>query len=398
VGDPVAGRSEPVLDARPAGRCPICAGASLPLDRFTFADKPPLARDVTFESCASCNFIFAVDIVASVYSAYYAAVQNDGAHIIVSDAPDSIDHLQGSHLSQILSPDFAGRVLDFGCGQGRLLRWLESRYPRATLCGCDVANFLPADSAIRYVPTIDGLDERFDVIVMSHVAEHLVEFSVLAQLEKLLASDGLLYVEVPDPFAYAAHPRREFMYYFDRLHVNHFGDAAMRRLLCRFGFAVHHCGSHRFPYRDGHYPAHYVMASRSDDADRCSADANEQRARETLLADVYRAYRDSEGERARRWRHDHHTAFADGVLVYGAGDNFRRACWFDGPLHGVRINAVIDQRAATMEAEDGLSFESMPGALQRFPAIPVVITVSQGSETVAATIRSASPARPVFFV
>jgi len=34
--------------------------------------------------------------------------------------------------------DSPGRILDFGCGHGRVMRWLAAEYPEAELWGCDV--------------------------------------------------------------------------------------------------------------------------------------------------------------------------------------------------------------------------------------------------------------------
>jgi hypothetical protein len=85
------------------------------------------------------------------------------------------------------------------------------------------------------------------------------------------------------------------------------------------------------------------------------------------------------------------------VLVYGAGDNFRRARGEGGPLHAVPVLAVMDQRALSMAPEEGIIFELPSVALERHPAASVVITVSQHSEQIAESIRERWADRRIFF-
>lgn len=390
------------MDLRPAGRCPLCDRDSRPLDVFEFAKRPDLPTRVHFEFCAACNFVFAGDVSAAAYRRYYASIRNDEGHVIDGDEADSDAQLQAALIRECLDPGFAGRVFDFGCGQGRLLAAVARLFPDATFYGHDVADFTPAGSDIRFVATLDDLEGRFDMIVVSHVLEHLVSFEILNSLERLLALGGRLYVEVPNPLEYGACPRREYLYYFDRLHINHFGTRAMQRLLDRCGLETLRRGTHRFRYRDGFYPAMYHVATRVGDRmvdvrDRARLLAAEDD--EDALDVVYRAYRDDESHRAAELRRRLAIAGGpDGVLVYGAGDNFRRSRRPGGPLHGLRLLAVMDRRAREIPAETDLAFE-LPGvALARFPEAPVVVTTSQGSGEIAGAIRASWPARPVFIV
>lgn len=389
------------MDVRPAGLCPLCDQASRVLDIYEFAARPQLPTSVAFEVCEGCNFIFAGDVSAAAYGRYYASIRNDEGHVIDLDEPDAVVRLQAGHLAALVHPGFDGRVLDFGCGQGRLLQVLGQSFPQAALYGHDVANFMATMSGIRFVPSLDGCDVRFDVIVVSHVLEHLVGFGILQTLGDLLTTGGRLYIEVPNPLEYRSCPRREFMYYFDRLHINHFSGRSMRRLLARFGLETIDRGTHRFRYRDGLYPATYHVAARLvdqgvDGVAEAVVPATEYD--EEKLDAVYRAYRDDESLRARDLRHRLAVAGGtDGVLVYGAGDNFRRSRRPGGPLHELPLLAVMDRRAREMRPEPGIVFETPAMALSRFPAAPVVVTTSQRSEEIAQAIHADWPARRIFF-
>ncbi len=375
-------------DWRPSGACPICARATSVVDRLPFAPKPHLPDELALEHCPSCNLLFGTGVSQAAYARHYASVQNDALHVAWSDAPDSLDQLQTERLVETLGIGFDGRLLDFGCGQGTLLRRLARRLPRATLHGHDVVDWLPRERRHEFVTTFDPLRTRYDAIVLSHVAEHLVGFDTFDLLARLLAPGGALYVEVPDPFSYRDCPRREFMYYVDRLHLNHFSGRALGTLLARHGLAVRARGTHRFAYRDGHYPAAWTIAT-GDGA------ATDTPAEEPLDA-VYRDYRRSEAARIRELRE--RLRARDGVLVYGAGDNFRRARWRDGPLHGVVILAVMDRRAETMTAEGDLHFATPDAALARHVDAPVVVTVSEGGDELAARLRDAWPRREIVVI
>ena len=81
----------------------------------------------------------------------------------------------------------------------------------------------------------------------------------------LLTKDGLLYIEVPDSLQYANYNRKEFLYYFDRLHVNHFTPQSLVRLLTPTGFGYLQHFEYGFPYRDGQdYPALGMLLSKGE--------------------------------------------------------------------------------------------------------------------------------------
>jgi SAM-dependent methyltransferase len=79
---------------------------------------------------------------------------------------------------------------------------------------------LASESPTRYA------GRQFDLIVLSHVAEHLRDLDWLPRLATLLAPGGRLYIEVPDPRGYRCDPRPPY-YYFDSEHINHFSPLAL---------------------------------------------------------------------------------------------------------------------------------------------------------------------------
>lgn len=122
------------------------------------------------------------------------------------------------------------RVLDFGGGDGRLV------VPFAVHgCNCFVVDYSPQVVAqvTRLGATLDELssEERFDIIVCSHVIEHVADpFTVLTRLYEQMTEGGVIYVEVPMEI-WTQPPLQEEPV----THVNFFTTDSLRTLLQRAG-------------------------------------------------------------------------------------------------------------------------------------------------------------------
>jgi 2-polyprenyl-3-methyl-5-hydroxy-6-metoxy-1,4-benzoquinol methylase len=134
-------------------------------------------------------------------------------------------------LRKYLSDSRTLRVLDFGCGQGGLLETMALEHKQHRYYGCDSnAQTRIMSDGVSIHRDFKDLIGPFDLIVLSHVVEHLVDFEILERVFKLLSQTGVIYIEVPNPGAYESYARREFLYYFDRLHVNHFTFFALNKI------------------------------------------------------------------------------------------------------------------------------------------------------------------------
>lgn len=113
-------------------------------------------------------------------------------------------------FAQIVGTDFNQvRILDFGCGWGRLIRYFAKDVPEQNLFGCDPDDeILKVCSETRvpgvlkhsdYRPQQLPFEEKFDLIYAYSVFTHLSEtthFECLNAIFKALAPGGLLIVTV----------------------------------------------------------------------------------------------------------------------------------------------------------------------------------------------------------
>lgn len=93
------------------------------------------------------------------------------------------------------------RILDFGCGRGDFIR-LSKEVSKQSV-GLEINNtnreFLN-NNGIECVSSLSELnDEKFDLITLFHVFEHLNDpINILSEIKKYLKDDGIIIIEVPN--------------------------------------------------------------------------------------------------------------------------------------------------------------------------------------------------------
>jgi 2-polyprenyl-3-methyl-5-hydroxy-6-metoxy-1,4-benzoquinol methylase len=151
-------------------------------------------------------------------------------------------------------------VMDVGCGQGALLRYLKGcNRKQFTLTGIDLASNLPEvdiDFVVGDVITIP-LHRRFDVVVSLAVIEHIADVHAFAgRLHDLCGSGGRLIVMTLNDGSVLYGVARALRYLgftlpFNRLysrhHVHHFTRHSLTRLLERHGFSIEKVILHNAP-------------------------------------------------------------------------------------------------------------------------------------------------------
>ncbi len=141
-------------------------------------------------------------------------------------------------------------VVDLGCGNGMLASWVADRVARVVGVdhdreSIDLASTLRQTPSLSFVHDdagsfLEASDERFDVLLLSHVLEHLDDpEAFLARVAKGFRS---VYIEVPD-FEASFHNRlREVLglslAYADDDHISEFGRSEIEALIEDAGLTI----------------------------------------------------------------------------------------------------------------------------------------------------------------
>lgn len=229
--------------------CQVCNGPDLQevevyraLRRVT-SDCRPWPADGRLGVCMSCGtaqkFVTEAwrDECREIYADYVVYRQGPEAEqsVFLNGIAESRSRVFLSWMMERLGSPEHARVLDFGCGDGALLRNLSSMAPGWRLSGQDLGErykdailAMPGVEAF-HTAAIEELPDGFDLITAVHVAEHLVQpAECLRQLAGKLGPAGAMAIEVPD---LASNP-------FDLLiadHATHFTRRTLSVLLARAG-------------------------------------------------------------------------------------------------------------------------------------------------------------------
>jgi SAM-dependent methyltransferase len=194
---PAYSRSE-VVDVA----CPLCGardGAVLCVERQVIGVK----------RCSACSLIYTSPRLSDpeeIYWGEYEKYVAEARLIFSGRASHHRDPNYGEELGLIEAYHPKGRLLDVGCNMGMLLRLARSR-------GWDAIGVEPSPTLHRIATQHLGLavhncfiedvpeseNGSFDVVALSDVFEHVTSpRQFLGDLRRLLKSDGLLYVKVPN--------------------------------------------------------------------------------------------------------------------------------------------------------------------------------------------------------
>jgi len=297
--------------------------------RLDFRRKDFLPDQILLYACPDCDLAFTWPREPDGYERYYGQVAND--FITVVDKFRNLE--QRERLSRMITGRRLNRVLDFGCGGGGLVSDLAARHSDVDFVGYDVNGDFPLGSGnLAFTQSLP--EDSFDLVILSHVLEHATDPVGLVLDIKSRLQPSLLYLETPDPHGYISRGQPQYLFYIDRLHINHFGLGSLTRTVGD-GYGLVEYGQYDMPYELGPvFPCQYALFAAA------------RRDVEGLLMD-YLADQDRMAAPLRTQIENRQ------FYIYGFGDNFFRNCLSGGPLAGLEANilGVIDRDIEALEPE-----------------------------------------------
>jgi 2-polyprenyl-3-methyl-5-hydroxy-6-metoxy-1,4-benzoquinol methylase len=244
--------------ASEARECPACGSSALvllePLRLYRYVDR---TRIGFMAGCRGCGLLFVSPLPDSetlrtfyspegTWGRRHAAVRRDVLERQARRALDGIRKIDPPRRPRdflieamarylpIFDPPPDAAVLDFGCGDGKLLNVLaESRWKTFGIEPSTDVAFL-RHTQIERIPD----QPAFDLVVLHHVLEHVRRpLDLLQQLSAAMRSGAGMFISVPRLDTLPEH--QDFRYCLNgRTHFVCFSEACLRELLARAGLEL----------------------------------------------------------------------------------------------------------------------------------------------------------------
>ncbi|MCU0426309.1 MAG: class I SAM-dependent methyltransferase [Candidatus Kapabacteria bacterium] len=228
--------------------CAICLATSF--------QKRVSINKTDYIQCLGCGVVYqhSFPLPKQIEEIY----NQDDNHYFVSDTKNA-DFVEGEEWLRATSRFFISRlkgyskqpletssVLDFGCGTGITLSELQKL--GSTCTGVEMSPWACRYGRERFGLTMLNEDimnvhlepESFDIILMSHVIEHLPNpVEIVSRLATFLKPGGTLMVCTPNNASLGARIfGRRWLYYLPNEHLHLFNDSSMRLTLEKSGLRV----------------------------------------------------------------------------------------------------------------------------------------------------------------
>ena len=230
-------------------------------------DESSLSSEYDVVICETCGFAYAdTASTQAAYDRFYevSSIYEDSKTSISQGITES-DRERSRVTAQTIAKNFTDkslRIADIGCGGGSILSALKELGYK-NLLGLD-----PSAACVRHIQHDLGIeavqgtlsqaplqDRQFDLIILSHVLEHLRDFQAVGKvLNRNLANNGHAYLEVPDSARYVDHLASPFQD-FNTEHINHFCLETLCAMVHRFQFSATLTGQKDLQLDGWTYPA-----------------------------------------------------------------------------------------------------------------------------------------------
>lgn len=231
--------------------CPLCGSSSAHLlKRMEFLPDANSVLPDTYDvvNCQDCGFVYDIPrgATADTFQKYYeSSSKYIPSGIGGSGDVSPTDRLRYLDILSFCRPALKSRtvsIADVGCGKGGLLRIFKEQgfqnvhgFEPSTRCVELMNHDFGIHATSASISDLNG-GERFDLVIVSNVFEHLFSLhDSVERVKSIVAENGYVFVDVPDASRYHEHFYAPF-YSFDMEHINHFNVDAMIELWSRHGF------------------------------------------------------------------------------------------------------------------------------------------------------------------
>ncbi len=229
--------------------CPVCEID----DSEVLAEKDRYGFECKNVICKNCGLVYINPRMSNSF--YTSLYKEDYRDIYSGQTVDYVKYFEnryagGKSMFEFLNSKIpvkkGAKVLDVGCGIGAVLKYFKDQ--GCTIHGIDLgAEFIKYgrenhDLNLHLNTIFDvELDYAPDVIVYSHVFEHILDLNKeAAQLRNLLADDGVLLLEVPGVLNLTPSYNGNFMKYCQNAHTFSFSKNTLQNVMEKNGFELIH--------------------------------------------------------------------------------------------------------------------------------------------------------------
>jgi len=204
-------------------KCPICESGNL-------TERPEKLRDsdsIKVLSCRDCGHVF-LDSFTHVDDEYFVSDKFLLNKPFLHGVEERLRHFEHENLEREkrIGPLVVNKdVLEFGCGAGALFRKIKplAKKIEGLERTASFRQLLVGEGYVIY-DRVEDIKNKFDVILMFHVLEHLPDpVASIQSCFNMLTPGGLLYIEVPNIndallTLYDIEAYHKFHFFKDHLH------------------------------------------------------------------------------------------------------------------------------------------------------------------------------------
>src|SRR5260221_10733011 len=209
--------------------CPICKSTQI---------QPHFkAQKTNYFFCKNCSLVFTLKLPRISYENY------DLSHYLKLER--FLKNAFRKQIKAIKKYKPKGVVLEIGSGMGYMMELLKTEgykvkgiEPAASLVEYSIKNGLDVDKG--YFEQVDLKGTKFDVVIINHVLEHILDpINFLKKIKKALKTDGILFLQVPNFGSFEARiMKQNWSYLVPNDHYLQFNHKTMKLVLTKVGLEI----------------------------------------------------------------------------------------------------------------------------------------------------------------